>query len=145
MRAELLEAGGPELWQNFMDELRERPLHVARPDTSRPTRPNDSSTHTSKPSANKLTNSPRLMTHLLADRETRVRSQHLAVRSSIVLWDCGTEQTPLHITAIPVRRPVDGATGRLANLIRLPRLQTKPQTRLHAMLRNSCTLAINAT
>jgi len=37
VRAELLEAGGPGLWQDFMDELRERHLHMARPDTGRPT------------------------------------------------------------------------------------------------------------
>ncbi|MGI5489457.1 winged helix-turn-helix transcriptional regulator [Microtetraspora malaysiensis] len=37
VRAELLEAGGPELWQEFMAELRERHLGVPRPDTGRPT------------------------------------------------------------------------------------------------------------
>jgi DNA-binding HxlR family transcriptional regulator len=31
VRAELLEAGGPELWDRFMDELRERHLGLARP------------------------------------------------------------------------------------------------------------------
>ena len=31
VRAELLEAGGPELWDQFMDELRERHLGVTRP------------------------------------------------------------------------------------------------------------------
>jgi DNA-binding HxlR family transcriptional regulator len=30
VRAELLEAGGPELWERFMDELRERHLHLPR-------------------------------------------------------------------------------------------------------------------
>ncbi len=29
--AELLEAGGPELWDRFMDELRERHLDLPRP------------------------------------------------------------------------------------------------------------------
>ncbi|WP_067177924.1 winged helix-turn-helix transcriptional regulator [Microtetraspora niveoalba] len=37
VRAELLEAGGPELWQDFMAELRERHLGVPRPETGRPT------------------------------------------------------------------------------------------------------------
>lgn len=36
VRAELLEAGGPQLWAEFMDELRERHLGIARPDTGRP-------------------------------------------------------------------------------------------------------------
>src|SRR5262249_26775450 len=31
IRAELLEAGGPELWDRFMDELRERHLGLPRP------------------------------------------------------------------------------------------------------------------
>jgi DNA-binding HxlR family transcriptional regulator len=31
VRAELLERGGPELWEEFMDELREQHLGVARP------------------------------------------------------------------------------------------------------------------
>src|SRR5579863_6433978 len=31
IRAELLEAGGPELWDRFMDELRERHLGLTRP------------------------------------------------------------------------------------------------------------------
>ena len=31
IRAELLEAGGPQLWDRFMDELRERHLGVPRP------------------------------------------------------------------------------------------------------------------
>jgi DNA-binding HxlR family transcriptional regulator len=31
VRAELLEAGGPELWDRFMDELRERHLGLTRP------------------------------------------------------------------------------------------------------------------
>jgi DNA-binding HxlR family transcriptional regulator len=31
IRAELLEAGGPELWDRFMDELRELHLGIARP------------------------------------------------------------------------------------------------------------------
>ena len=31
VRAELLERGGPELWERFMDELREQHLGVARP------------------------------------------------------------------------------------------------------------------
>jgi DNA-binding HxlR family transcriptional regulator len=31
IRAELLEAGGPELWDRFMDELREQHLGIARP------------------------------------------------------------------------------------------------------------------
>ena len=31
IRAELLEAGGPELWDRFMDELRERHLGIIRP------------------------------------------------------------------------------------------------------------------
>ena len=31
IRAELLEAGGPELWDQFMDELREHHLGLARP------------------------------------------------------------------------------------------------------------------
>ncbi|WP_414504891.1 winged helix-turn-helix transcriptional regulator [Streptomyces sp. NEAU-L66] len=37
VRAELLESGGPELWEDFMDELRERHLGVPRPDCDRPT------------------------------------------------------------------------------------------------------------
>ena len=37
VRAELLEAGGPELWGDFMAELRERHLGVPRPDSDRPT------------------------------------------------------------------------------------------------------------
>ena len=37
VRAELLSAGGPELWEDFMDELRERHLQVRRPDDGRPT------------------------------------------------------------------------------------------------------------
>ncbi|MGA4788768.1 MULTISPECIES: helix-turn-helix domain-containing protein [Nocardia] len=37
VRAELLEAGGPQLWAEFMDELRERHLGIARPDTGKPT------------------------------------------------------------------------------------------------------------
>lgn len=32
IRAELLEAGGPELWDQFMDELREHHLGLTRPD-----------------------------------------------------------------------------------------------------------------
>lgn len=32
IRAELLEAGGPELWDRFMDELREHHLGLTRPD-----------------------------------------------------------------------------------------------------------------
>lgn len=35
VRAELLEAGGPELWNDFMDELRETHLDVTRPETGR--------------------------------------------------------------------------------------------------------------
>lgn len=31
VRAELLELGGPELWERFMDELREQHLGIARP------------------------------------------------------------------------------------------------------------------
>jgi len=31
IRAELLEEGGPELWEEFMDELREQHLGIARP------------------------------------------------------------------------------------------------------------------
>ncbi|MET0995610.1 MAG: hypothetical protein ABWY20_16700 [Mycobacterium sp.] len=31
VRAELLHAGGPEMWQDFMDELRERHLGVPKP------------------------------------------------------------------------------------------------------------------
>jgi hypothetical protein len=31
IRAELLEAGGPDLWDRFMDELRERHLGLTRP------------------------------------------------------------------------------------------------------------------
>jgi hypothetical protein len=31
VRAELLEQGGPALWDRFMDELREQHLGVARP------------------------------------------------------------------------------------------------------------------
>ncbi|MGO4614806.1 winged helix-turn-helix transcriptional regulator [Nocardia sp. 2YAB30] len=37
VRAELLEAGGPELWEEFMAELRERHLGVPRPATGKPT------------------------------------------------------------------------------------------------------------
>ncbi|HEV7897481.1 MAG TPA: hypothetical protein VGP31_06510 [Planosporangium sp.] len=37
MRAELLEAGGPELWQDFMTELRERHLGAVRPAADGPT------------------------------------------------------------------------------------------------------------
>ena len=36
VRAELLHAGGPEMWQDFMDELRERHLGVPKPQTNRP-------------------------------------------------------------------------------------------------------------
>ena len=36
VRAELLEEGGPALWADFMDELREQHLGVARPDPGRP-------------------------------------------------------------------------------------------------------------
>jgi hypothetical protein len=36
VRAEVLEAGGPQLWADFMDELRERHLGIPRPDTGRP-------------------------------------------------------------------------------------------------------------
>ncbi len=36
-RAEVLEAGGPRLWADFMDELREKHLDVPRPDTDGPT------------------------------------------------------------------------------------------------------------
>ena len=35
-RAELLHDGGPEMWQDFMDELRERHLGVPKPQTNRP-------------------------------------------------------------------------------------------------------------
>lgn len=35
--AEVLEAGGPELWADFMDDLRERHLGTPRPDTGGPT------------------------------------------------------------------------------------------------------------
>jgi len=35
VRAELLEAGGPELWTDFMNELRETHLGVPRPETGR--------------------------------------------------------------------------------------------------------------
>lgn len=31
VRTELLEAGGPQLWDQFMDELRERHLGIPRP------------------------------------------------------------------------------------------------------------------
>jgi hypothetical protein len=34
VRAELLEEGGPELWDQFMDELREQHLGIPRPDSS---------------------------------------------------------------------------------------------------------------
>ncbi|MEV6554639.1 helix-turn-helix domain-containing protein [Nocardia sp. NPDC051756] len=37
VRAELLEQGGPELWAEFMDELREAHLGIPRPDPDRPT------------------------------------------------------------------------------------------------------------
>ncbi|MFI9509918.1 winged helix-turn-helix transcriptional regulator [Nocardia sp. NPDC052566] len=37
VRAELLEEGGQELWDDFMDELRESHLGVPRPDPHRPT------------------------------------------------------------------------------------------------------------
>ncbi|MEU7769305.1 hypothetical protein AB0B25_30025 [Nocardia sp. NPDC049190] len=37
MRAELLEAGGRELWEEFMAELRERHLGIHRPATGKPT------------------------------------------------------------------------------------------------------------
>ncbi|WP_216917550.1 winged helix-turn-helix transcriptional regulator [Nocardia noduli] len=37
VRAELLERGGPELWSEFMDELREAHLGIPRPDPDRPT------------------------------------------------------------------------------------------------------------
>jgi DNA-binding HxlR family transcriptional regulator len=36
VRAELLRDGGPQLLEDFMDELRERHLDIARPDTGRP-------------------------------------------------------------------------------------------------------------
>ncbi|MGY1943517.1 winged helix-turn-helix transcriptional regulator [Nocardia asiatica] len=36
VRAELLEAGGPALWAEFMDELRESHLGVPRPNSDRP-------------------------------------------------------------------------------------------------------------
>lgn len=36
-RAEVLEAGGPRLWAEFMDELREKHLGTPRPDTGEPT------------------------------------------------------------------------------------------------------------
>jgi DNA-binding HxlR family transcriptional regulator len=36
VRAELLEQGGPELWDRFMDELREQHLGVPRPHPERP-------------------------------------------------------------------------------------------------------------
>ncbi len=36
IRAELLEAGGPELWDRFMDELRERHLGLTRPAGAEP-------------------------------------------------------------------------------------------------------------
>ncbi|MBF6165554.1 helix-turn-helix transcriptional regulator [Streptomyces gardneri] len=36
VRAELLEAGGPPLWGEFMDELRESHLGIPRPDPDRP-------------------------------------------------------------------------------------------------------------
>ena len=35
VRAELLEAGGPELWTDFMNELREVHLGIPRPETGR--------------------------------------------------------------------------------------------------------------
>ena len=35
VRAELLEAGGPELWTDFMNELRETHLGIPRPETGR--------------------------------------------------------------------------------------------------------------
>ncbi|WP_378732710.1 hypothetical protein [Nocardia brasiliensis] len=37
VRAELLESGGPELWAEFMGELRESHLGIPRPDQDRPT------------------------------------------------------------------------------------------------------------
>ena len=36
VRAELLELGGPELWERFMDELREQHLGIARPPGAEP-------------------------------------------------------------------------------------------------------------
>jgi DNA-binding HxlR family transcriptional regulator len=36
VRAELLEAGGPRLWAEFMDELRESHLGIPRPNADRP-------------------------------------------------------------------------------------------------------------
>jgi DNA-binding HxlR family transcriptional regulator len=36
IRAELLEAGGPAMWEDFMDELREQHLGVPRPHPERP-------------------------------------------------------------------------------------------------------------
>ena len=39
VRAEVLEAGGPELWEDFMDELRERHLEAHRLDTRTGDRP----------------------------------------------------------------------------------------------------------
>ena len=45
-RAELLHDGGPEMWQDFMDELRERHLGVPKPQTNRPsTQLGDTTTH----------------------------------------------------------------------------------------------------
>jgi DNA-binding HxlR family transcriptional regulator len=35
VRAELLEAGGPEMWKDYMDELRETHLGIPRPKTRR--------------------------------------------------------------------------------------------------------------
>ncbi|WP_433759812.1 winged helix-turn-helix transcriptional regulator [Nocardia sp. CA-135398] len=37
VRAELLEQGGPQLWAEFMDELRESHLGIPRPDPDAPT------------------------------------------------------------------------------------------------------------
>jgi hypothetical protein len=36
VRAEVVEAGGPQLWADCMDELRERHLCIPCPDTGRP-------------------------------------------------------------------------------------------------------------
>jgi DNA-binding HxlR family transcriptional regulator len=36
VRVEVLEAGGPQLWADFMDELREPHLGIPRPETGRP-------------------------------------------------------------------------------------------------------------
>jgi hypothetical protein len=48
-RAEILEAGGPELWADFMDELRERHLGMPRPDAGRPGPPTSSTPPTRRP------------------------------------------------------------------------------------------------